>query len=85
MSFNQWVDTSQEWNSIKDLQWIPHEDGPGEIFPVKNWITNTKVPYRFITENQEHIFETKPLKYSFQTKETVYNFETKDDKYSKIT
>ena len=85
MTFTQWVDTPQEWSELPNLQWIPQEDGPGVIYPLKNFITNTKVPYYFITENREHIFETNRSKFKFEIKDNIYQFISIDDKNRKIT
>ena len=58
MAFTEWVDEPQEWNDTPNLQWTPHIVDSGIVYPIKNFITNTKIPYMFITKNQEHIFES---------------------------
>ena len=81
MSFT--TNNTDQWVVSNDPQWIPFDEF--EVFPVKNWITKAQIPYYFVSENSEHIFETIPSKFEFNINNSEYYFITIDDKYRKIT
>lgn len=58
MSFIQWVDTPEEWVDTSKLEWIPHIVDTGIVYPIKNFITNNKIPYMFITKDNNYYFES---------------------------
>ena len=74
---DRWISTAEErWVTNIIHRWVPVD-----IFPSKNFISKTKIPYHFIAKDTEHIYKSNLYKYHFKSNISSYHFVAKDDKY----
>ena len=82
---SQWsINNTDQWVVSNDPQWYPFDE-INIVYPVKNFISKAQIPYHFVSEKREHIYETIPANFEFKIRDSEYYFITIDDKYRKIT